>query len=213
MPAGATLRIGLVARDGLREVDAETQPFAHDARLAPPDQGRVDLQRPALHRGARGQVREPFERGDEFRAAIRIARIIDRVDAEHHVVSCEHLGPGERRPQHHGVARRHVGDRNPRARCPRAPRSADRSAPNRRVCPDPRARRGFARAERARQRAPPRPARRNGAARRTPTARSSRSRARAPRPARSPSPVRPTAAPRRAQRPRASPHRSLCSCT
>ena len=60
------------------------------------------------------QVGHLLEGGDVFRPAIRVARIIDRIDPDEYVVAAQHLGPGQGQRQHDGVARRHVGDRNAR---------------------------------------------------------------------------------------------------
>ena len=47
---------------------------------------------------------------EELRPAVRIARIVDGVDADEDVARAEHLGPAERERQKQRVARGHVGD-------------------------------------------------------------------------------------------------------
>ena len=70
---------------------------------------RVRPSTPALRR----QVGHALEGRDVFRAAIRIAGVVDRVDADEDVAGLQRLGPGQREGQEHGVARRHVGDGMP----------------------------------------------------------------------------------------------------
>ena len=60
----------------------------------------------------RRDLREFFERGDEFRPAIGIAGIVDGVDADVDFAGAEHFGPPERDRQHDRVARGDVRDRN-----------------------------------------------------------------------------------------------------
>ena len=74
-----------------------------------------------------------LERRDEFRPAVRIAGVVDGVDADEDVVRAEHLGPGQRERQEHRVARRHVGDRDAaasRASGTAMPRSVSAEPPN-----------------------------------------------------------------------------------
>ena len=136
----------------------------------------------AFHAGLGGEVGEPLEGRDEFRPAIRIAGIVDRVDAAEDVGGAEHFGPAQRHRQHDGVARRHVGDRNAGGRrmlSDRAARRCRRSAPSRRCCAG-RPRRSCARRRRARaRRGRRRRVRRCGAGRSARSARGTRSPARA----------------------------------
>ena len=64
------------------------------------------------------EVGQLLERGDELGPAIGIARIIERVDADEQVARAGRLGPGQREAEEDRVARRHVGDRDARARTP-----------------------------------------------------------------------------------------------
>ena len=56
---------------------------------------------------------------DEFRPAVRIAGVVERVHADDDVAGAEHLGPAEREREKDRVSRRHVG----RTGCPAAARS------------------------------------------------------------------------------------------
>ena len=60
----------------------------------------------------RRQRRQLLERRDELRAAVGIAGVVERVDADDDVVRAEHFGPAERQRQEDRVARRHVGRRD-----------------------------------------------------------------------------------------------------
>ena len=115
---------------------------------------------------------------DEFRPAVGIAGVVERVDADDDVVGAEHLGPAERQRQENRVPRRHVGRRNLRGvevaivrhgRARGQRRAADRPQIR------PRARGGARRRARARRHAPTRP-RARGAARSERSARTARNR-------------------------------------
>ena len=79
------------------------------------------LQRPPFDAGARRQRREPLERLEVLRPAVRVAGVVERVDAEDDGLGADHFRPAERQRQEDGVARRHVRGRNVRQR--RASRS------------------------------------------------------------------------------------------
>ena len=53
-----------------------------------------------------------LEGADELRPAVRVARVVDRVDADHEIPGAEHLGPPEGKREEHGVARRDVRGRD-----------------------------------------------------------------------------------------------------
>src|SRR5262249_29480886 len=93
-------------------VEAESDTAADDVRLAQRDERRVHAEARALDAGARRQAGEALEGGDELGAAIGIARIVERVDADDDVVRAEDLGPAECDRQEDRVARGHVGGRN-----------------------------------------------------------------------------------------------------
>ena len=63
-------------------------------------------------RGLGGQVRHAFVGLDEFRPAIGIARVVERVHADEDVGRFQHLGPRQRERKEDRVARRNVGDRD-----------------------------------------------------------------------------------------------------
>ena len=142
----------------------------------------------ALDAGLGGEVRHPLEGVDVLGAAVGIAAVVERVDADEDVARAEHLGPREREREEDRVARRHVGDRDPRAHlahpCDPWGRRCRRSAPSRRRragrCRPPHAHR-HPQPPRcaARRPAPSRAAGRTGSSARTPSS---------PRPARSRAP-------------------------
>ena len=74
----------------------------------------MNAQLVAFDTGFGCQVGHLLEGGEVFRPAIRVARVVDRVDPDEYVVATQHLGPGQSERQHDGVARRHIGDRNTR---------------------------------------------------------------------------------------------------
>ena len=98
------------------EGNAELTSQAHDFRFREFDQRRVDTNaRAPLDAGFGGEVAHLFESMNELGPAIRIAGVIERVDADVDVVGFEHFGPCQRERKKDRVARRHVGDRNPAA--------------------------------------------------------------------------------------------------
>src|SRR5579885_745809 len=92
-PAGAPRLVGLIA--GHRETVVHPQfcPHCDDLRLAEFDERRVDGEALSLHAGAGGQLRQPAEGLDEGRTAVRIARVVDGVDADENVMGLQHLRP------------------------------------------------------------------------------------------------------------------------
>ncbi len=58
--------------------------------------GVLDVQwRATLDAGPGGQIGHAGERLDEFRTAIRITRIIDRIDADENIAGIEHFGESQ----------------------------------------------------------------------------------------------------------------------
>ena len=97
--------------------------------------------RVAFHARPRRQVGHPFICLDVFRPAIRIAGVIEGVDADEDVGALQHLRPGQRQRKEDGVAGRHVGHRDAVAHLVERPRlgyshvrrqrgSAERVEPN-----------------------------------------------------------------------------------
>ncbi len=58
------------------------------------------------------KIRHPLVCRDVFRAAIRIAAVVKRVDADIDVVRAKHFGVGQTERKKDRVARRYVSDRN-----------------------------------------------------------------------------------------------------
>src|SRR5208283_5666785 len=68
--------VRLVARYGHAVIHSHRDALADDLGFGEADQRRLDLEAAALDTGLGGEPREALERGDEFRAAVRIARVI-----------------------------------------------------------------------------------------------------------------------------------------
>ena len=100
----------IVARPAEAHVEPEPRAFARDIRLGHVLERRADAEGRAFHPGLGRQLRQLLEAFDELRAAIRIARIIERIDADIDVARARGLGPAEREAEEDGVARRHIGD-------------------------------------------------------------------------------------------------------
>ena len=78
-----SLRSRIIATAGNREVDAERCARFDDTGFAQLDQRGVDFELVCtLHSGFRRQVGHPLERLDVFGPTVRIARVIERVDAD-----------------------------------------------------------------------------------------------------------------------------------
>jgi hypothetical protein len=102
----------VVTTVGKRKIDAELDGFANDFSFRQLDQGRMNLKPSALNPGFCSKVGQGFERFDEFRAAIGVAAIIDRIDAEKNVIGWDYFGPGKRISEENRVACGHVSDWN-----------------------------------------------------------------------------------------------------
>ena len=74
----------------------------------------MNAQLVAFDTGLCRQVGHLLEGGEVFRPAIRVTRVVDRVDPDENIIAAQYLGPGQSQRQHDGVARRHIGDRNTR---------------------------------------------------------------------------------------------------
>ena len=66
----------------------------------------------SLHAGFRGQARQFFELSDEFRPAIRVSAVVQRVHSDENIVRPDHFGPGQSVAQEDCVPRRDVGNGN-----------------------------------------------------------------------------------------------------
>src|SRR4051812_17747565 len=76
------VRRRIVARPAQPEIEPEPRAFADDIRLGHMLERRLDAERFALDAGFGGEFGKAFERGDELGTAIRITRIIERVDTD-----------------------------------------------------------------------------------------------------------------------------------
>src|SRR6185503_4075912 len=99
-------RIVTAVRQAVLESQLETA--TDDLRFRHHLQRRVDAKALALYAPRRRQRSESLESGDELGAAIRVARVVEHVDADEDVVGTHHLGPPQRERQEHRVANGHV---------------------------------------------------------------------------------------------------------
>ena len=105
-------RRGIVARPAQPHVDAQPLALAHDIRLGHMLERRMDREALALDARLGGDLRQPFERRDELRPAVGIARIIQRIDPDEQVARARRLRPAEREAEEDRIARRDIGDGN-----------------------------------------------------------------------------------------------------
>ena len=96
---GAAFVISLIARHGERVIDAQRRTGANDVGLGECDDGRVDGEPLALHRGARREVRHGFIGLDIVGPAIRVTGVIHCVRAKKNIVRAEHFRVGQRKRQ------------------------------------------------------------------------------------------------------------------
>ena len=101
------------------------------SRLRQLSSGARIAQRPPFDAGLGRQRREPLERAEVLGAAVRIAGVVERVDADDDGLGAEHFRPGHRQRQEDGVARRHIGRRDVAARRARDPSGSRRRRPAR----------------------------------------------------------------------------------
>ena len=112
MAAGLTFGAGLVAGDGEAIVHAELDSPANDVGFAEFDERCVDMEAGTFGAGFGGQVGQVFKGGDIFRAAVRVAGIIDGVNAQKDVTAIQGFGQRQGQREHDGVACRYVGGWN-----------------------------------------------------------------------------------------------------
>ena len=113
VPQARPSAVGVVAAVGQGVVDAELQAALDDLRLGQLDQRSVDLQLlPALDPGLGRQVGHLLVGADVLGPAVRVAAVVQGVDADEDVAGLQHLGPGQREGQEDRVAGRNVGDRD-----------------------------------------------------------------------------------------------------
>src|SRR5258708_847243 len=75
------------------------------------DERRVNMHmRASLYAGLGGQIRHALKRIDEFRAAIRIAGVIDCINADEDVRTRKDFRPSQRERKKNGVSRGHIRD-------------------------------------------------------------------------------------------------------
>jgi len=98
-------------RDGV--IDARLNTGADNLGFGHVNQRRVNLKtgRSFSTRLCR-QSREPFKRIQEFRTAVRVAGVIDGVDADKNILRPDNLAPAKRKTEKNSVARRNVGNGN-----------------------------------------------------------------------------------------------------
>src|SRR5205823_438807 len=110
--AGETFQRRIVTTVGDREINIELDCFANDFGFRKFDKRRVNLKAFAFDACFCSEIGQGLKRFDEFRAAIRVAAIIDRVYAKENVAGSDHLRPGKRVREKDGVTRGDVRDRD-----------------------------------------------------------------------------------------------------
>ncbi len=78
------------------------------------DQRRVNLESRALDACFRPDVGQCFEQNDEFRAAIGVSAVVERVYTEKNVARGDRFRPGQRMGQKNRVTRWNISNRNSR---------------------------------------------------------------------------------------------------
>src|SRR5450830_17629 len=111
-PTSAAVIVCLIAGNSQRVIDAKSYASLHDIGLAEVLQRRQDTEALPLYAGLGRQVGHALERLDELWAAVRVAGIIHRVDADKDIAGIQHFCPAESQGQEYGVARRYIGDRD-----------------------------------------------------------------------------------------------------
>ncbi len=97
-------------------IEAELEAAPDDLALRQRDERRVHAKSGAFDTCTRGKCGERLEGMDEFRPAIGIPGVVERVDADDDVSRLEHFGPAKREREEDGVASRHIRDWNVRRR-------------------------------------------------------------------------------------------------
>src|SRR5574340_985818 len=110
--AGPPFAIRLIAGHRQAVIHAELDAAPDNLRLGPVDERRMDMEGAAFHRGAGGEIGHFLEGREILRPAVRVARVIHRIDADENLLAAQHLGPGQCQGEHDGVARRDIGGRN-----------------------------------------------------------------------------------------------------
>src|SRR5262245_16100233 len=108
------LRIVTTVSQSILEAERDTVP--DDLGFRHGDERSVHANARALDPRAGGNSRERLEYVEEFRAAVWIPGVVERVYADDEVVRTERLGPRQREGQKDGVAGRYIrsGDRGVR---------------------------------------------------------------------------------------------------
>ena len=109
MATGFPFGAGLVARHGQTIVDAQGCARPNNVGFAELNQGRMNSEMSTFDPGFGGQIGHVFEGGDVLRPAVRVAGIVDGVDADEDIAAIERFGQGQRQREHDGVACRYVG--------------------------------------------------------------------------------------------------------
>jgi hypothetical protein len=93
--AGTALLVRCVAGDGETIIHTKSRSLANDVRLAPPNKRGVDVEITALDPRLGRQTGHVFKSGNEFRPAVRVTRVVHRVDADENIPGAQHLRPAE----------------------------------------------------------------------------------------------------------------------
>src|SRR5215471_16504319 len=110
--AGTPIGQWIVAAVSEAEIEAELESTTNDVAFPEGDERRPDTESRPLDTGARAEIGHTFERLYELRAAVRIARVVDRVDADEDVHGTHDLRPSEREREKDRVPRRNIRGRD-----------------------------------------------------------------------------------------------------
>src|SRR5450759_3794280 len=109
-PAGPALPAWVVAGRGETRVETEGEGEPDDVGLCHGEEGRSDSEASALAPGFRPEPRDTLEGGEELRAAVGVAGVVERVRADDDLRRAPRLGKGEGEGEEERVSRGHVRD-------------------------------------------------------------------------------------------------------
>lgn len=108
----STVRMRVITAVAERGIEAEPLGFPCDVSLGHGLEGRVDREALPFNARLRRDVGKPFELGNEFGSAVRVAGVIECVDADIEISRSSSFGETQRETEENCVARRYIGDWN-----------------------------------------------------------------------------------------------------
>src|SRR5260370_31719439 len=112
LSAGEPVRRGIVTTVCERKIETKLGRLTNDFGFRKFDQRCVNFEGSPFDACLGPKISQGLKRFDECRTAVRVATVIDCIDAEKNVSGRDHFRPGERISEKDSVARWHVGDRN-----------------------------------------------------------------------------------------------------